>query len=70
MIINAEVKLDKNKCTNKEYFDKKLNQFTKLVRQSEILEDLRFRRRVAKPSVIKKLKKERARFKWKFYNAK
>lgn len=69
MIINAEVILDKKKCSNKEYFEKKLNQFTKLVKKSEILEDLKYRRRIAKPSVIKKLKKERSRFKWKFYNA-
>lgn len=69
MRINAEVKLDTKKATNKEYFEKKLNAFIKQVKQSEILEDLRYRRRVSKPSVLKKLKKERSRFKWKFYNA-
>jgi len=69
MIINAEVKLDTKKATNKEYFEKKLNAFIKQVKKSEILEDLRYRRRVSKPSVLKKLKAERAKHKWKFYNA-
>jgi ribosomal protein S21 len=64
---NAEVKLDIKKSTNKEYFDKKLNAFTREVKRAEILEDLKWKRCFYKPSRLRKLKKQNARNKWKFY---
>jgi ribosomal protein S21 len=68
MIIKCEVKLEKNKCSNKVYFDKKLKQFTNLVRQCGIMEDIRLRRSHMKPSVRKKLAPQIAARKWKYYN--
>jgi ribosomal protein S21 len=64
---NAEVKLELKKSSNKEYFDKKLNAFTKLVKKSGILEDLKWKKCAHKPSMLKKLKKKNAHLKWKFY---
>lgn len=68
MIINCEVKLEKNKCSNKVYFDKKLKQFTNLVRQCGILEEVRLLRNYMKPSVRRKLAPQISARKWKFYN--
>lgn len=66
--INVETKLDPKKSTNKEYFEKKLNSFIKQVKKSEIMEELRLKRCFYKPSVLRKLKKQNAPHKWKFYN--
>jgi len=67
MIVNAEVKLDGKKALNKEYFDKKLNQFTREVRRSFVLEELKLKRKYYKPSAYRKIKKEIRHLKWKFY---
>jgi len=64
---NAEVKLELKKSSSKEYFDKKLNIFTKSVKKSGVLEDLKWKRCFYKPSMLKKLKKKNAHLKWKFY---
>lgn len=64
---NAEVKLDGKKALNKEYFDKKLNQFTREVKRSFVLEELKLKRRFYKPSAFKKIKKDIKHLKWKFY---
>jgi len=64
---NAEVKLESKKSSSKEYFDKKLNIFSKSVKKSGVLEDLKWKRCFYKPSMLKKLKKKNAHLKWKFY---
>ena len=64
---NAFIKLDKKKSTNKEYFDKKLNEFTREVRRSFVLEGLRLKRCYYKPSAFRKIKDEIKHLKWKFY---
>ena len=66
-IIKAEVKLDKKKALNKEYFDKMYNKFAREVQKSGILDELRFRRCFYKPSKKKRLKAEFSRVKWLFY---
>lgn len=65
--IVCEVKLDKNKCTDKTYFDKKLRQFTQAVKRSGITDELRLRRNYMKPSVRKKLSAQISAAKWKYY---
>jgi len=67
-MINCEVKLDKNKCSNKLYFDKKLKQFTNAVKRCGILEEVRIRRSFMKPSVKRKLSVKLSANKWKYYN--
>jgi len=64
---NVSVELDKKKSTNKEYFDKKLNQFTREVKNAFIMEELRLKRCYYKPSMYKKIKKEITRYKWSQY---
>ena len=36
LIVHCEVKLDKKRCTEKEYFDAKLKQFTREVKRSGV----------------------------------
>jgi ribosomal protein S21 len=67
-MINCEVKLDKNKCTDKTYFDKKYRQFANLIRKHGIMDELRLRRCHMKPSVRRKLAPQISAAKWKFYN--
>jgi len=67
-IVNASVTLDRKKCTDKVYFDKAYKRFSREFLKSGVLEDLRFKRCFYKPSVLRKLKKQVARFKWKYYN--
>lgn len=67
MIINAEVKLDKSKSTNKIYFDKKLKQFSNLVKRSGLMEELKLKRCFYKPSTLRKLAPQISARKWKFY---
>ena len=66
-MINCEVKLDKDKCSNKLYFDKKLKQFTNSVKRCGILEETRIRRTYMKPSVRRKLAPKLSANKWKYY---
>lgn len=67
-MINCEVTLDKNKATNKVYFDKKLKQFSNLVKKCGILEEVRLRRTFMKPSMKRKLAPQISARKWKFYS--
>jgi len=67
-IINVSVNLDKKKCTDKVYFDKMYKKFSREFLRSGVLEDLRFKRCFYKPSVLRKLKKQTAKLKWKFYS--
>lgn len=62
---HVEVKLDKKKCLNKEYFDKMYNKFARLVQKEFILEEVRAKKRYYKPSAFKKIKKEIFRNRWK-----
>jgi len=64
---NCHVKLDKKKCLDKAYFDKMLKKFTFEVKKTEVMETIRLKRRYLKPSQLRKIKKELAPFKWKFY---
>ena len=68
MQINCEVKLDKNKASNKAYFDKKLKIFTNEVKRCGILDEVRIRRSFMKPSVKRKLSKQLSSQKWKYYS--
>lgn len=67
MQVVCEIVLDKKKATNKVYFDKKLKQFSNLVKRSGIMDELRLRRNFMKPSVRRKLSKQISATKWKFY---
>lgn len=67
-IINVSVTLDKKKCMDKAYFDKAYKRFAREVLRAGIAEDLRFKKYYYKPSVLRKLKKQVARQKWKWYN--
>jgi ribosomal protein S21 len=67
MIIQSEVKLDKNKSLEKPYFDRMYKKFARDVQTSLIFEELRFRRYAHSPSKLKKLKKEFNRLKWREY---
>lgn len=67
-MINCEVTLDKNKASNKVYFDKKLKQFTNLVKKHGVLEEIRLRKTYLKPSARRKLAPQIAARKWKFYS--
>jgi len=64
---NVTVTLDKKKCTDKAYFDKAYKRFSREVLRAGIAEDLKFKRYYYKPSALRKLKKQFARQKWKFY---
>jgi len=66
-IVNACVKLDKKKCTDKVYFDKMVKKFMNEVQRSEVLEELRLKSRFLKPSQLRKLKKQLQHKKWKYY---
>jgi len=66
-MINCEVKLDKDKASNKIYFDKKLKQFSNLIKKCGIMDELRLRRTFMKPSVKRKLSKQISAQKWKYY---
>jgi len=68
MQVNCEVKLDKNKATNKVYFDKKLKKFMNEVKKCGVLEEVRIRRTFMKPSMKKKLSKQLSSLKWKYYS--
>lgn len=67
MIIHAQVKLKKERCSDKEYFDKMLKKFSSEVQKSFVLEELRAKRYHMKPSMRRKLKPQICRNKWKFY---
>ena len=67
-IINAEVKLDKKKSTDKAYFDRAYNKFSREFMKSGVIDELRLKRCYYKPSVLRRVKKEMARNKWKYYN--
>jgi ribosomal protein S21 len=64
---NVSVELDKKRSSNKEYFEKKLNQFTREVKKAFIMEELKLKRCFYKPSRFKRVKKEITRLKWAFY---
>jgi len=64
--INAEVKLNKNKCTDKAYFDKMYKKFSFEMQKTFVLEELRLKSRYVKPSQYKKLKAQSLRNKWKY----
>jgi ribosomal protein S21 len=65
--IHCEVKLDKKRCTDKDYFDSKLKQFSREVKRSGVLEDLRKKVCYLKPSQMKKLNQQTKYLKWRFY---
>jgi len=67
-IVHAEVKLNTKKSTDKAYFEKMYNKFNREFMQSGVIEQLKLKRCFYKPSVLKKVKKELAKFKWKYYN--
>jgi len=67
MQIVCEVTLDVKKASNKVYFDKKLKQFSNLVKKSGITEELKLRRTFMKPSMRRKLSKQISAQKWKYY---
>jgi ribosomal protein S21 len=63
--VNVEVKLDKKKCTDKAYFDKMWNKFSREFMNSGVVEELRLKRCYYKPSMLRKIKKQIVRNKWK-----
>ena len=67
-MINCELKLDKDKVSNKVYFDKKLKQFSNMIKQCGIMDELRLRRTFMKPSMRRKLSKQISAQKWKYYS--
>jgi ribosomal protein S21 len=67
-IINASVTLNKQKCTDKAYFDKMYIKFSREFLKSGVLDELRLKKRYYKPSALKKIKKQLFRNKWKYYN--
>lgn len=67
MQIVCEVVLDVKKASNKVYFEKKLKQFSNLVKKSGIMEELRLHRTFMKPSMRRKLSKQISAQKWKYY---
>lgn len=67
-IVNAYVKLDKKKSTDKAYFDKAYNKFSREFLKSGVIDELRLKRCYYKPSMMRKIKKEMSRNKWKYYN--
>jgi len=64
-MINVEIKLNKNKCTDKAYFDKMLKKFSDEVKRSFVMEELKLKRVFYKPSAFKKIKKDIKHLKWK-----
>jgi ribosomal protein S21 len=67
-ITHAQVTLNSKKSTDKAYFDKMYNKFSREFLKSGVLDQLRLKRCFYKPSMLKKVKKELARNKWKYYN--
>ena len=67
MIINAEVKLKKERCSDKEYLEKMLKKFTHEMNKTFIMDELRLKRTYLKPSMLKKIKPQVLRNKWKNY---
>lgn len=67
-IVNASVTLNKQKCTDKVYFDKMYNKFSREFLKSGVLDELRLKRCYYKPSALRKIKKQLTRNKWKYYN--
>lgn len=67
MIINAEVKLKKERCSDKEYLEKMLKKFTNEMNKTFIMDELRLKRTYLKPSMLKKIKPQVLRNKWKNY---
>lgn len=63
--IHAEVKLDKNKSTDKAYFDKMWSKFSRQFMNSGVIEEMRLKRCYYKPSMLRKVKKQIVRNKWK-----
>jgi len=64
-IINAQVILDKKKCTDKAYFDKAWQRFNREFLNSGVMDELRLKRCFYKPSMLRKIKKQLVRNKWK-----
>lgn len=67
LIVHCEVKLDKKRCTEKEYFDAKLKQFTREVKRCGVLEELRKKVCYYKPSQMRKLNQQTKHLKWRLY---
>lgn len=65
MIINAQVKLDPKKCTDKAYFERIWSKFNREFLNSGVIEELRLKRCFYKPSALRKIKKQIVRNKWK-----
>ncbi len=63
--INAQVKMDPKKSTDKTYFDKMLRKFGREFMNSGVIDDLRLKRCYYKPSMLRKVKKQLVRNKWK-----
>lgn len=64
-IINAQVTLDKKKCTDKAYFDRAWQRFNREFLNSGVMDELRLKRCFYKPSMLRKIKKQIVRNKWK-----
>jgi len=67
-VVNAYVKLDKKKSTDKAYFDRAYNKFSREFLKSGVIDELRLKRCYYKPSALRRVKKELSRNKWKYYN--
>lgn len=67
-VVNAYVKLDKKKSTDKAYFDRAYNKFSREFLKSGVIDELRLKRCYYKPSALRRIKKELSRNKWKYYN--
>jgi ribosomal protein S21 len=63
--INAQVKLDPKKSTDKAYFDKMWYKFSRDFMNSGVIDELRLKRCYYKPSMRRKIKKQLVRNKWK-----
>ena len=64
--VNAEVTLDRKKSLDKDYFARKYNKFAREVQKSLVLETIRFFKYGYKQSAKKRVKKEFARYKWRY----
>jgi len=67
MRVNAEVRLKKERCSDKVYFDKMLKKFTNEMNKTFIMDEIRLKRTFLKPSMLKKIKPQVLRNKWKNY---
>lgn len=65
-IINAQVKIDPKKSTDKAYFDKMWHKFNREFMNSGVIDELRLKRCFYKPSMLRKIKKQIVRNKWKY----